>query len=180
MGDMKIRAGSTKWHQGGTLHDVFTMISHPEFGNTALQQPFNDIGLIQVYPPFIENNKTLRRVILGEKENETLIGYKATVAGWGLITPRGLVSLHLLKANIPILHRRYCEYHFEMPENQICAGSLIGTVDSCQGDSGGPLLINGTQHGIVSWGIGCAIPHNPGVYTDVAAHRSWIRKNSGV
>mmetsp|Transcript_11704 Transcript_11704/g.17714 ORF Transcript_11704/g.17714 Transcript_11704/m.17714 type:complete len:86 (-) Transcript_11704:11-268(-) len=39
--------------------------------------------------------------------------------------------------------------------------------ESCQGDSGGPLIIsNGEENvqvGIVSWGIGCASKHFPGL-----------------
>lgn len=52
-----------------------------------------------------------------------------------------------------------------------------------QGDSGGPLLCPaadsmGTRWyvaGIVSWGVGCAVPHIPGVYTNVALYLDWIK-----
>lgn len=41
-----------------------------------------------------------------------------------------------------------------------------GGLDSCQGDSGGPLFSgsgsNAVQHGIVSWGQGCALAQYPG------------------
>ena len=37
--------------------------------------------------------------------------------------------------------------------------------DSCTGDSGGPLLVDGVQVAISSWGVGCADPQYPGVYT---------------
>lgn len=43
-----------------------------------------------------------------------------------------------------------------------------------QGDSGGPLVCNGNFEGIVSWGISCANPYFPGVYTKVRNYAEWI------
>jgi hypothetical protein len=60
----------------------------------------------------------------------------------------------------------------------VCAGYQQGGVDTCQGDSGGPLessvvptppdLSTYRLVGITSWGVGCAEPDFPGVYTRVA------------
>ena len=65
--------------------------------------------------------------------------------------------------------------------------ALIGffnlTFHSCaQGDSGGPAVSTdtGLQIGIVSYGNGCARPDTPGVYTNVARVRRWIRLATGV
>jgi len=69
-------------------------------------------------------------------------------------------------------------------ETQLCAGAK--GLDSCGGDSGGPLFatVAGTeiQVGIVSWGIGCAKQHYPGVYTEVNSPtiRSFIAEVAGV
>jgi secreted trypsin-like serine protease len=49
--------------------------------------------------------------------------------------------------------------------------------DSCNGDSGGPILnANGTIVGIVSLGIGCALPQFPGVYSRVSEADMFIRQ----
>lgn len=49
---------------------------------------------------------------------------------------------------------------------------------SSQGDSGGPMVSKQNsrwiQSGVVSFGIGCALPNFPGVYTRVSQYQTWI------
>ena len=83
-------------------------------------------------------------------------------------------------------------------DSMICAGLPEGGKDSCQvfiytdilsrytyivylyrcnswqGDSGGPFVCGGQSVGIVSWGLGCARPDFPGVYTQTSYFVDWI------
>jgi len=62
----------------------------------------------------------------------------------------------------------------------ICAGVPEGGKDACQGDSGGPLVVGGQLVGIVSWGLSCALPDYPGVYSNVYTLKSFITEQTGV
>jgi secreted trypsin-like serine protease len=105
-----------------------------------------------------------------------------TVAGWGAATEGGGQQRYLLKATVPFVTDAQCQQAYSdlVPNEEICAGNWSnGGVDTCQGDSGGPMFRRDNnnawiQVGIVSWGIGCARPENPGVYTQVSTFASAI------
>lgn len=89
-----------------------------------------------------------------------------------------------MRVSVPIVNRSECadayRYMNTITDRMICAGYTSGGKDACQGDSGGPLTADGLLYGLVSWGYGCAKPKYPGVYTNVANLRSWIKTHSGV
>jgi secreted trypsin-like serine protease len=116
--------------------------------------------------------------------------HKLITMGWGVtsVGPDGRNSKNLLGFDLNRMPNQFCAQALKAPdrinETVICA---IGPgIDACQGDSGGPLNAAVYHHssgravavqvGIVSWGIGCAVPGNPGVYTRVSQHLSWIRR----
>lgn len=89
----------------------------------------------------------------------------------------------LLAAEVKVYSRKRCLEDFPydtITESMMCAGVEDGSVDSCQGDSGGPLVADGVLIGVVSWGYSCGLPHRPGVYTNVAVVRRFIRFIAGV
>ena len=97
-------------------------------------------------------------------------------------TSEGAISLpkFLRKVTVPIVSRTSCNqaYFNGVTVNMFCAGYAEGGKDSCQGDSGGPMVNPYKQLiGVVSWGVGCARPNLPGVYTRVSRYLTWISTN---
>jgi len=114
----------------------------------------------------------------------------AIVAGWGLpgVSATGTVS-QLQKLNVTVFSQRLCKemYVHRVNKRMMCAGYKEGGKDSCMGDSGGPLIVETmpkvwTQVGTVSWGEGCALAENPGVYyrtTEIGQWAHWVSNNNG-
>lgn len=107
-------------------------------------------------------------------------GRSALVIGWGKLR-YGAENLPCTpkKLPVPILDRQKCNENVSW--SLFCAGYLDGRGDSCQGDSGGPLQVKNSERyelvGVVSNGIGCALPGIPGLYTDVLAFVPWITRH---
>ncbi|KAF0690291.1 Aste57867_18317 [Aphanomyces stellatus] len=109
-------------------------------------------------------------------------GKTSWVRGWGTTKSGGSQSQVLLETDVPIYSNKECAEIYAkadgsvITDRMICAGG--GFKDSCQGDSGGPLTIVKGDHeeifGIVSWGLGCATPGIPGVYSRISAARDFI------
>ncbi|XP_071959544.1 uncharacterized protein [Antedon mediterranea] len=129
-----------------------------------------------------EFNQFIQPICFGDKEYPP--GTSCTIAGWGYLSEYGYVSNELQQAAVSLLSNDDCgellDSFSEVTENMICAGDLAGGVDSCNGDSGGPLMCRSQEGtwdliGIVSWGIGCAQPNRPGVYTRISRFTEFIK-----
>ena len=120
-------------------------------------------------------------------------GVVARVIGWGdTCSTTCDFSEQLLEANVPIIPDARCADAYDAdfdPSVMVCAADPIGTPpasshDTCQGDSGGPLLVPDggffALAGIVSWGVGCADPANPGVYSRVGDEplNTWVHSRT--
>lgn len=97
----------------------------------------------------------------------------------------GSLSDILLSVDLPVVSDEECDAlngAGSIVPSMLCAGDTTnGGIDSCQGDSGGPLFTGtgaaAVQHGIVSWGYGCADAQYPGVYSQVSYFLDWIAAN---
>ncbi|XP_076651456.1 trypsin delta-like [Halictus rubicundus] len=180
--NIKVRSGATDVSKG-SLHRVEKLFKHENYHSTASGIPVNDIALLKIVDSdAFQFNNQQKPVPLNQGNSAALEGKTALVTGWGT-TNYGTPKV-LQKVYVPIVAKTSCDAAYKsmqgVPHGQICAGYDAGGKDSCQGDSGGPLVVDGRLAGVVSWGKGCGTPKYPGVYTDVAYYREWIRKNSGV
>lgn len=179
MGDYNLRAQTEKF-------------AHEEFGvkrkvvnekyNPATYQ--NDIALLELSQE-VTYRQHIIPVCLPEK-GTNFTGRSATVTGWGR-TQYGVATSpgNLQKVDVEVIESEKCQEWMKSVgrretifQNMLCAGFKQGGKDSCQGDSGSPLTLKedgrSTLIGLVSWGVGCARPNLPGVYTRISQFVDWI------
>ncbi|XP_054634349.1 trypsin I-P1-like isoform X2 [Dunckerocampus dactyliophorus] len=134
----------------------------------------NDIMLIKLSEP-AQLNTNVQPAKLPDVNSSPLQDGVCIVSGWGMTSLYSFILSPVLRA-VDVTVIPYCTYYYGgmITSNMLCAGSQMGGKDSCQGDSGGPLICNGYLEGIVSWGISCANPYFPGVYTRVRNYVPWI------
>uniref|UniRef100_A0A3Q1J8F0 Peptidase S1 domain-containing protein n=1 Tax=Anabas testudineus TaxID=64144 RepID=A0A3Q1J8F0_ANATE len=158
---------------------VAEIVLHPNYDSSIND---NDIALLRLATP-VQFTDHIRPVCLAASGSVFNNGTVSWVTGWG--EEKEEVSLPfpqaLQEVEVPVVGNRQCNCLygvFTVTDNMICAGVLAGGKGSCQGDSGGPMVSKQgsvwIQSGIVSFGLGCARPNLPGVYTRVSHYQSWI------
>lgn len=188
LGDLDL---NTNVSDGATPIDVPVeeVIVHNEY--STFPAIINDVALIRLRNP-VQFSKYIRPLCLlsgSQFRSDTWYSNKRPfITGWGAVQWRGAASTKLQVASIRIKDHEKCAQAYTSQKNSridekvLCAGEQ--GVDTCQGDSGGPLIFpfEDTFYlgGIVSYGIKCADPNFPGVYTRVAAFTDWISQNTGL
>ncbi|NYH77944.1 secreted trypsin-like serine protease [Actinopolyspora biskrensis] len=170
---IRVVAGRTdKNTQAGTVAGVSDIWVHPEYTD-----PYRgaDVAVLT-----LRDSLSRASLPLASAEDDALYrpGTRATVLGWGATSEGGGPSDILRKATVPVIADSECRATYGsnfVAGAMVCAGYAEGGVDGCQGDSGGPLVAGDKLIGVVSWGIGCARPGKPGVYTEVASYADQIR-----
>jgi secreted trypsin-like serine protease len=164
----------------GQEHLIQDVSFHPDFDEDTFQ---NDVGYLVLDAPVTLGAAVAPIDIAGGTERDIWDpGVLVDVSGWGSTFSGGGGVDTLRAASVPIVADSTClsEYGpinplalegFD-PATMVCAGYQQGGVDTCSGDSGGPLeapLEGGGYRlvGITSWGIGCALPNLPGIYTRI-------------
>ncbi|XP_076458483.1 trypsin V-A-like [Babylonia areolata] len=160
--------------------DVSAYIYHPDFSDDSHD---NDLAVVALSSPLTLSDDAISAIDLNDDPScpNTGQSQQCSVAGWGLLEAGGPVSDTAMAVNVTTISNDVCsEILHNINDNKLCAGELReGGKDSCQGDSGGPLVCTcqGKQvlAGVVSYGEGCALPNQPGVYSRVSHNWQWVR-----
>ncbi|KAJ6225201.1 hypothetical protein RDWZM_003746 [Blomia tropicalis] len=167
---MMVVVGTNHLDHNGTQYDIAKVISHPSYNPLFT---INDIALIQTNDTIQFND---RIDIVNLTDTYPQRGSTAILSGWGLTKyPDQSLPNELQFIELRIISNIICRirlFGFPILSTHVCTLSGRGK-GACQGDSGGPLVVNGTQVGIVSWGIPCA-RGRPDVFTSVVSYREWI------
>ncbi|XP_017766588.1 PREDICTED: serine proteinase stubble [Eufriesea mexicana] len=164
---------------------VQIVASHPQFDPRTFEY---DLALLRFYEPLLPFQPNVLPICLPD-DDESYVGRTAFVTGWGRLYDEGPLPSTLQEVAVPVINNTMCEamyrnagYIEHIPHIFICAGWRNGGFDSCEGDSGGPMVIQRARDkrwilaGVISWGIGCAVPNQPGVYTRISEFREWINQ----
>jgi len=182
-GDVRVGSLDAKsLHSGfppGVEAGIKTEIKHPGYDADTTENDYmileldRDIDTI-IYPPINLNFDT----------QKPTTGEMLTVIGFGRLEQGGAQPDKLMKVDVPVVSHNKCNEQYSggiVEDIMLCAGVTEGGKDSCQGDSGGPIFKNindvRTQVGVVSWGIGCALPSHSGVYARTSGVSAWLKDN---
>ncbi len=165
----------------GQVHNIVEVINHENYDSNTSD---SDIALLKLGTSSSQTPISL----IPENGDLAAPGKKFTIAGWGLLEEGGMASADLMEVTVPVVSNDSCQTQYNgtgvtITNNMLCAADP--GKDSCQGDSGGPgMVIDSAADterlaGVVSFGIGCARPNFPGVYTRVSQFVDWINDHIG-
>ena len=165
---------------GGETIVADQVIVHPDYEGAGYDVSLFHLQRPSVFQPISLANPTTQRDLWEPGDEARVIGYGGQV----FLLPS--IDEQLREVDVPVVSDEDCEttvFQGIDEATEVCAGEFHGTEDSCQGDSGGPLMVRDTagawvQMGVVSWGNGCAVPTQYGIYSRVGDHTlyDWIQQ----
>ena len=163
--------------------DVAAVTVHESYGKP--QAASNDVALLRLAAP---SKQTPIELLPVTEMRRWAPGRPVTVTGWGARVTFDLLGVSASDRLQAVTTTRRSDASCAASvggdfdaQSELCAGEVTGFKDSCQGDSGGPLIVDGPGGapaliGVVSFGFGCGVPTQFGVYARVADTplRDWV------
>ncbi len=181
-----VKGGVLNLNHSGVNLKMKRSIRHPQYNPSTLS---NDFALVELEEEINFEATGLAPAKMAdsafEEEGHQDPGTDATVFGFGnLASGKPNASKGLNKVVVPIVSNEEANrpqgYNGDVDETMLAAGYAGGGKDACQGDSGGPMVVYDAQNepvlvGVVSWGIGCALPFKYGIYSRVSKGIEWVQ-----
>jgi Trypsin len=179
-GQIDVLAGTAKLstETAGERPHVAAISYDPAFDPNTLS---NDAALLTLAAPLTLDANKQPVALIAAADPAMSPPEPLYVTGWGDTNktsvnayPDNLQGVQVNMVSDGACEADYAPIELE-PTVELCAAAT--EKDACQGDSGGPLVranaplapSDDRLVGIVSWGIGCASWHYPGIYTEIAA-----------
>ncbi|XP_039966421.1 trypsin-4-like [Bactrocera tryoni] len=176
-----LRIGSSNRGKGGEVVSISKIYKHPLYNSGTMNF---DVALLRTQKNRLRG-EFVHPIKLPSQNTLIMDNNEAVVSGWGHMSSSEHVLSELLKyTTVKIVNQQKCSELMKsqgiVTEAMFCAAAR--NTDACQGDSGGPIQSSNILIGVVSWGVGCADPHYPGIYTRLSysAVRIWIKLMTGL
>lgn len=113
-------------------YQVVSVLQHPDFKRNGF---YNDICLLKL-DRAVSYSETVAPICLPDEQfrARNLVGWMATVAGWGTTKYGGQSSGVLQQVSLPLWDNGDCDKRYFQPigKNFLCAGFVEGGKDACQ------------------------------------------------
>jgi secreted trypsin-like serine protease len=165
---------------GGETIVADRVIVHPDYEGAGYDVSLFHLSRASTFAPIPLADPATQQHLWEPGDQARVIGYGGQV----FLVPS--LDERLREVDVPVVSDEECEatvFQGIDEATEVCAGEFQGMEDSCQGDSGGPLFVrdeqgNPVQMGVVSWGNGCAVPTQYGIYARVGDSTlyDWIQQ----
>nr|XP_021192247.2 trypsin 3A1 [Helicoverpa armigera] len=180
---VKVRVGSARPHEGGTLVDVVGAVRHPKFEEEPV--PHADVALLKLSEN-LEFHRQVNLLKIYEGIKEPFAQSFIVVTGWG--ATRGTDTAFreytpdLMTARLKVRSHHYCvdAYQlvngFQFTPDFFCASLRNGTRDACLFDAGAPAVQQNRLMGIMSFGPErCGHEYQPAVFVKAFYFRDFVK-----
>ncbi|KAJ0171522.1 hypothetical protein K1T71_013072 [Dendrolimus kikuchii] len=180
---VKVRVGSPRAHEGGTLVDVVGAVRHPKFEEEPV--PHADVALLKLSEN-LEFHRFVNLIKIYDGVKEPFAQSFVVVTGWG--ATRGSDTAFrdptpdLLTARLKVRSKHYCvdAYQlvngFQFTADFFCASLRNGTRDACLFDAGAPAVQQNRLMGIMSFGPEkCGHDFQPAVFIKAFYFRDFVK-----